>query len=220
MFVGHYSASFVIKKADSSIPLWLLFVAAQFIDILWATFILTGTEKMRIVPGFTASNPLDLYYMPYTHSLAGALFWAVLAGIIYLLWKRFSKLSALLVGVAVFSHWILDLVVHRPDLSLYDDTLKMGLGLWNYPIVSLMLEMALLAGSTIFYLAGNARVNRSERKRIILFVAVLVVIGVINLLLPPPPSTGIFAIEALASYIAFALVAFWIEKKAGHSHGR
>jgi hypothetical protein len=220
MFVGHYSASFILKKADKNIPLWLLFAAAQFVDILWASFILTGTEKMRIIPGFTASNPLDLYYMPYTHSLAGALFWAALAGVGYLFWKRGSKLSAFLLGMAVLSHWLLDLIVHQPDLSLYDDTLKMGFGLWNYPIISLFLEMVLLTGSAFFYLYRNTGVHRSERKKTIAFVTVLVVVGVINLVLPPPASAGIFAVEALASYIAFALVAFWIEYKAKPRYAR
>ena len=82
MFVGHYSASFAAKAADQRIPLWLLFIAVQFVDVMWAIFVLLGIEKVRIVPGITASNPLDLYYMPYTHSLIGAVGWAVLAGLL------------------------------------------------------------------------------------------------------------------------------------------
>ena len=73
MFVGHYGVSFATKKADPSIPLWVLFLAVKWLDVLWAPLVILGIEKVRIVPGFTATNPLDLYYMPYTHSLVAAL---------------------------------------------------------------------------------------------------------------------------------------------------
>ncbi len=80
MFTGHYSFSFVSGKSATGkhkrIPLWLLFIAVQFIDVLWSIFVLLGIEKVRIVPGITASNALDLYYMPYTHSLLGVLCWS------------------------------------------------------------------------------------------------------------------------------------------------
>src|SRR5215470_7739893 len=79
MFVGHYGPAFAAKAVRKSIPLWVLFIAVQFVDVLWAIFVLLGIEKVRIVPGITAASPLDLYYMPYTHSLVGALGWSVLA---------------------------------------------------------------------------------------------------------------------------------------------
>ena len=79
MFTGHYSFSFAGKSAERRIPLWLLFLAVQWIDVMWSIFVLLGIEKVRIVPGITASNALDLYYMPYTHSLAGVLCWSALA---------------------------------------------------------------------------------------------------------------------------------------------
>src|SRR5262244_3621667 len=79
MFVGHYGPSFAGKALDNRIPLWLLFLAVQFVDVLWGIFVLLGIEKVRIVPGITASSPLDLYYMPYTHSLVGALGWSLFA---------------------------------------------------------------------------------------------------------------------------------------------
>src|SRR5438270_13611745 len=115
MFVGHYSVAFAVKSHENKIPLWVLFVAVQLLDFLWAPFVLLGIEKVRIVPGITATSPLDLYYMPYTHSLIGALVWSGLAFAIYKAGRRgkSSNADALLVSFAVFSHWILDLVVHR-----------------------------------------------------------------------------------------------------------
>ncbi len=88
MFVGHYGVSFAAKKIDPSVPLWMLFIAVQLLDVAWAPFVLAGIEKVCIVPGITASNPLDLYYMLYTHSLVAALLWSAGAFVIYRLWMR------------------------------------------------------------------------------------------------------------------------------------
>ena len=160
MFVGHYGVSFAAKKAEPRVPLWVLFIAVQVLDVLWAPFVLLGIEKVRIVPGITASNPLDLYYMPYTHSLLAAIGWSVVAFLAY----RFAVRSAppraaAIVGLAVFSHWVLDFLVHRPDLPLYDNTAKVGLGLWNLPAVAFGLEAVLLFGAMGLYLrhTGVAR---------------------------------------------------------------
>ncbi|MFY9573103.1 MAG: hypothetical protein WAV20_17015, partial [Blastocatellia bacterium] len=99
MFVGHYGPSFAIKALDGSIPLWLLFIAVQFVDVLWGICVLLGVEKVRIIPGITATNPLDLYYMPYTHSLAGAAVWSGLALIAYRFLPGLSRWgAAVLVG--------------------------------------------------------------------------------------------------------------------------
>jgi hypothetical protein len=217
MFIGHYGASFIIKKADKRIPLWVLFLAVQLLDVLWAPFILLGIEKMRIAPGFTASNPFDLYYMPYTHSLVGSLFWALLFGFIYFFWKRTTGMTAFLVGLAVFSHWLLDLIVHQPDLSLYDDTLKIGFGLWNFPILSIFLEISFLIGSVLFYFYQNNYLRSKERKKIIALVVALIVFALVNLFVPPPLFPAAFAMEALGSYIMITLAAFWVEKTSGQN---
>src|SRR5215467_9200301 len=106
MFIGHYSVSFAGKAADKRIPLWLLFLAVQFVDVMWGIFVLLGIEKVRIVPGITASNALDLYYMPYTHSLVGAIGWAILAALICQFFPRLrGGRTGLILALAVFSHW-------------------------------------------------------------------------------------------------------------------
>ena len=127
MFVGHYGPSFAGKGMRKSIPLWVLFIAVQLLDVFWSIFVLLGIEKVRIVPGITAANPLDLYYMPYTHSLVGAMLWALGAALVYYVWRRADGWgAATLVGAAVFSHWVLDVVVHRPDMPLYDNSLRLA----------------------------------------------------------------------------------------------
>lgn len=210
MFVGHYGVSFPAKKVEPSIPLWVLFLAVQFLDVLWAPFILLGIEKVRIVPGITASNPLDLYYMPYTHSLLAALLWSCACGVAYQYVARPSRRRAgFVIGLAVFSHWVLDFIVHRPDLPLYDNSDKVGLGLWNTPALAFGLEAALLFGGMWLYLRG--RPGRSLGT-----VALgVVMLGIQAYLFfgPPPASDRAAAATALVAYAVFAVVIWWLQDR-------
>jgi hypothetical protein len=203
MFVGHYGVGFASKKLASSVPLWVLFIAVQFLDVLWAPFVLLGIEKVRIVPGITASNPLDLYYMPYTHSLVAALLWSFVAFAIYrVLMRHDGNLPAVVVGAAVFSHWILDFVVHRPDLALYDNTAKVGLGLWNLPAFALGLEVVLLFGGMCLYFSQGAQ----HRVATAVFGIIMVAIQTVVFFGPPPPSDKAAAVTAIVAYLLFAIV--------------
>jgi hypothetical protein len=215
MFVGHYGVSFVLKSIDRKIPLWMLFVAVQFVDVLWSVFVIVGIEKVRIVPGITASNPLDLYYMPYTHSFIAAIVWSLISLLVYRLISNFGGIQeALLVSLAVFSHWFLDLLVHRPDLPLYNDTYKVGLGLWNYPAIAFLLEIGLLFTGIILYLRSTVAASALGKYGMVIFGVIMVIVQAILFFGSPltHSSTGTAAI-ALASYIAFACVAYWLSKK-------
>ena len=218
MFVGHYGVSFAAKRVAPRIPLWALFIAVQLLDVFWAPFVLLGIEKVRIVPGITASNALDLYYMPYTHSLVAALLWsgaALLVCRLFVTWARVGK-AAFVVALAVFSHWILDLVVHRPDLPLYDNTAKVGLGLWNVPAVAFALEAGLLFGGMWLYF-GTGLV---PRMRMAVFGLVMLAVQAYVFLGPPPVSDKAAALTALAAYGVFAAVVARLEKPSRvHSHG-
>ena len=219
MFVGHYSVAFAVKSDENRIPLWVLFVAVQLLDFLWAPFVLLGIEKVRIVPGITATSPLDLYYMPYTHSLTGALVWSGLAFAIYRVsaGARVSRIAALLVGFAVFSHWILDLIVHRPDLAIYDDTLKVGFALWNYKALEFGLEIGILVLGIIICLKRNI-LSVARKIGVIFFGAVLVLIQTQSTFGSRPLSSdrGV-AVTALIFYTLFAGVAFLLEKRRGNA---
>ena len=208
MFVGHYGVSFAAKKAEPAIPLWVLFIAVQLLDVLWAPFVLLGIEKVRIVPGITASNPLDLYYMPYTHSLLAAIGWSVVAFLVYRAVRPVPPRAAAIVGVAIFSHWVLDFLVHRPDLPLYDNTAKVGLGLWNLPAVALGLEALLLFGAMWLFLRHTAR-----RTAMLVFGVVMLGIQAYVFFGPPPSSDKAAAGTAFASYVIFALVIRALERR-------
>ncbi|MFY9601157.1 MAG: hypothetical protein WB540_17280 [Pseudolabrys sp.] len=212
MFIGHYGPSLACKAWKPAIPLWVLFVAVQLVDIIWALLVLLGIEKARIVPGITATNPFDLYYMPFTHSLPGATFWSVGAAVAYRAMAPAQKwTAAVIVGGAVFSHWILDLIVHRPDLALYDDAYKVGFGLWNYPAIAFVLEIALLFGGIVLYMRATAPVDAIGRYGMVILGGIAVVLQAYVFFGPPPVSDTAFALTALELYFAFAVAVYWLE---------
>jgi hypothetical protein len=215
MFVGHYGISFAAKRADRTIPLWVLFIAVQLLDVIWAPLIILGVEKVRIVPGITASNPLDLYYMPYTHGLLAAIAWSIVGGFAYTLAFRPPALrSSVIVGLAVFSHWVLDFIVHRPDLPLYNNSMKVGLGLWNHPALALGLEMLLLFGGIWLFFRGRL----SQSMGTFVFGALMVCLQAYLFFGPPPVSDKAAAWSAIACYAAFALVIWWmVDRRAARA---
>lgn len=215
MFIGHYSVSFVAKAADTRIPLWVLFLATQLVDIFWAVFILLGIEKLGSAPDITANPSLDLSYMPYTHSLLASVLWSGAAVVVYKLLRSTdgSWRMGVIVGLSVFSHWVLDLLVHRPDLPLYDNTLKVGLGLWNYPIIAFLLEAGLLAGGLVLYLRATAPGTQAGRYGMLVFGAVLILFQASIFFGTVLSSPVAVAITGLASYFAFAGAAYWLEKQ-------
>jgi hypothetical protein len=211
MFVGHYSVAFAARTERNKIPLWLLFVAVQLLDFLWAPFVFLGFKKVRIALGITATSPLDLYYMPYTHSLIGALVWSALAAFVYKLVRgaKASSSAALIIALAVFSHWILDLIVHRPDLPIYDDTLKVGFGLLNYKGAEFATEIALLVLGIALYLKRNV-IKSAERKiGIVVFGVVLILVQTQTTFWGWPLSSN----RIVAITMLFAAIAFVLEKQ-------
>jgi len=144
MFIGHYGLGFMIKRKFSEIPLWILFLSVQLMDIVAFIMVFFGVERAayRNSENPFLTNNLDL---PYSHSLVGALLLAAILYLILIMIKR--KPLALIVALCVLSHWVIDFIVHTPDLSIFFGYIKTGLGLWNYPYLSFGLEIVLvLAG--------------------------------------------------------------------------
>ncbi|MDX1432630.1 MAG: hypothetical protein R3286_09295 [Gammaproteobacteria bacterium] len=215
MLAGHYSASFALKAVDKSVPLWALFVAVQLMDVLWVTLILLGVEKVRVDPAL-ASVPLDLYYMPWSHSLPAVV---VVCAAVFALYRllvppRGVNRPALVVAAAVGSHWVLDVLVHRPDLPLYDDTLKIGLALWNHPGAAFALEVALLVGGLWLYLRATKPVSARGRYGFAVFTVALIAVQAALVFGPVPPwlTPPVVAVTLLVFYFLTAGVAAWLER--------
>ncbi len=216
MFIGHYGPAFAGKAAGAAIPLWVLFVAVQWMDYGWAVLVLAGIEKFRVVPGFTEGSPLDLYYMPYTHSLLGALLLsAVLGAIAAAFLKARRMLVFWVVAGAVFSHWLLDLVVHVPDLPLYDDSAKIGFGAWRHLWLSLPLELISLALGAWLYGRWVPTRRRGGDRWLWALAAAMAALEVYAAFAPPPASTHDTPISALAAYTILAALAALVDRARG-----
>jgi membrane-bound metal-dependent hydrolase YbcI (DUF457 family) len=218
MFIGHYSAAFAAKGIERQVPLWIFVLAVQLVDVGWSILVLLGIEKVRIVPGFMAGSPLDLYYMPYTHSLLATFIWgAVVFALARFLPGAGRARAAAIVALAVMSHWLLDLLVHAQDLALYDDTMKMGFGLWNYPLFENTLELLLLYAAYVFFCRGAT--SRQARATLNL-VVVMTILQVVNIFMPPPPSAQVMAVMALLSYGVLTVMAWRAERAPATADSR
>jgi membrane-bound metal-dependent hydrolase YbcI (DUF457 family) len=210
MFIGHYAVALAAKKAAPRTSLGTLFVAAQLVDLLWPALLLLGLEHVRIDPGNTAVTPLDFYDYPITHSLAGAVLWSLLLGVLYHVIRRDVR-GSLVVGACVFSHWILDFVTHRPDLPLwFTGTMRVGAGLWNSVAGTFVVEAGMFVAGVVMYLNTTRSRDRTGMYAFWSLIVMLFAIYCGNLLGPPPPDAGTIAVAGNAAWL-FVLWAYWAD---------
>ncbi len=211
MFVGHFGLAFAAKRASPRSSLATLFAATAFLDLVWPVLVLAGIEKVRIEPGITAFSPFDFVSYPWSHSAAMALLWSVLFGGVVLAATR-DRASALVSGALVFSHWVLDLIVHRPDLPLWPGGPRVGLGLWYSVAATLAVEGALfVAGVWIYSTATQARdrIGRWALGALIVFLAAAYLSGLDG---SPPPSPAAVAWVGVAAVVILLPWAAWIDR--------
>jgi hypothetical protein len=210
MFVGHYAASFVAKSAEPEAPLWTYFTAAQLLDIGWSALVMAGVEKMHVDPALPGSV-FDLYYMPWTHSLPGAVLWSVAGGLLCLALLRVSRRAAIFIGLVVFSHWLLDLVVHRPDLQLWLTGPKVGFALWNAPVLEEAIEMGLLAIAAAIWIPGHLR-RGGARWSAPALLTLLVVMQAFVVAMPPHGGNIAIGLTVLVAYLVISTGAYFTER--------
>src|SRR5579859_6763727 len=176
MFVGHYGVALAARGAEKRLPLWVYFLAVQWVDLVWTVLVYVGIERVSVEPGVNPSGPLVFDYYPYTHSLAADLCWAAIA---YMGYRAYTKRQGSLrvgafLALAVLSHWFLDLIVHQPDLDLYDESRKFGLGLWNFPRVELAVELLLLSAGLVYYFKKSPELTKARRITLVALCLVIV----------------------------------------------
>ncbi|MEE2690975.1 MAG: hypothetical protein VX640_05460 [Pseudomonadota bacterium] len=209
MFIGHYGPALAGKSAAKAVPLWALFVAVQFLDYLWGLFIVLGVERMRIEPGFTTMSPLDLYDMPWTHSLLMAGVWSLILGAGWAAMTKSQKaLGGLVMGLAVLSHWFLDLLMHVPDLPLWPDGPKVGFGAWRNEWLTLVLEFGVLALGCAFYLGATKPKGAMGRVGPVLLALIMLGVYWFSLTGPLPSRPNEAGLMAIFAYTLMALLAW------------
>ena len=210
MFLGHFGLALAAKKVAPRPSLGTLVLAAQLADGVWPILLLLGWERVAIEPGITAVTPLDFVSYPYTHSLVATVLWAaLLAGGYYAL--RRDRKGALWLAALVCSHWVLDFVSHRPDLPLWPDGPRVGLGLWYSLPATLAVEFALFGAGVWIYASATRARDRRGSVLLWLFVAVLAALYLAAVFGPPPPSVQALAISGLAGWL-FVAWAYWIDR--------
>lgn len=213
MFIGHFAIGLLAKKNNPLPSLAMMFIAVQLLDLIWPVLVLFGIESLSIDPGNTKLTHLSFDYYPYSHSLLAALFWSVLFGTCYFVFTKNRK-GSLILGGLVMSHWILDFITHRPDLPLspFAET-KVGLGLWNYPILEIFLELLVFGVGAFLYFKSP---NFKRKIAFWILIIFLLVVHLMNLFGPPPPNTMAVAWSANLMWIII-IWAWWIEKKRASS---
>jgi hypothetical protein len=205
VFIGHFALGFAAKRAAPKTSLALLFVAAQLADLLWPALLAVGLEQVRIDPGNTAFTPLDFVSYPYSHSLALLAAWAVLLALVV-------RSAPLVVALLVVSHWLLDWMTHRPDMPLYPDGPRYGLGLWNSIPATVAIELAMFAAGVWMYARSTRPRDAAGRWGFVTFVAFLLVAYATNVVGPPPPSVTAIWIASITGAAILLAWSWWLDR--------
>ena len=224
MFMGHYGPAVWDTqrgKGEVLVPLWIGFIAVQFIDVIWACLTILGIEG-----GVRMTGDEPLSNIPYSHSLVTALIWSAIGGFLFKIFRPKAGAKGFWVIFAlVFSHWVFDLIVHRPDLPLWPGSkVELGLGIWNWPIVAFVLEIGLLFAAFLYWMRVTTGPKSSAAALLLLF-SFMVIIQFIFITTPGlqlqagtfDPNSGLqgaaLGLSALFTYGVLTAAIAWIERR-------
>lgn len=210
MFLGHFAVGLASKRIAPRTSAALLIAAALFADILWPIFLLLGWEHVRIDPSATRFTPLDFYDYPWSHSLLALLTWATAFALLYWKFSRYA-IGALMIWVAVLSHWLLDWITHRPDMPLYPGSALFGLQLWNSIRWTMIVELSIFVAGVCIYLRSTHARDRIGSYGATAYFIFLTLIYVGNSSGPPPPSVSAILWAGLIGGVILLLWAWWID---------
>ncbi len=166
MIAGHFGFAAVVKSRETRVPLWALMLATVWLDVLFVPLLVMKLETFKNVPGSTGGYGAHIIYADYTHSLLGALVVSAVFGMIFApLWGR---RCAVVLGLVSFSHWVLDLIVHRHDMPIlpgnYGDLPRLGFGLWQFPVASAAIEALLVVLGAWLYCRAASEVTAAAQR--------------------------------------------------------
>jgi hypothetical protein len=209
MFIGHFGVALGAKRIAPQISLGTLILAAQFLDLLWPVFLLLGWEHVRIAPGITKVSPFDFTDYPLSHSLLMVAGWSMILGGVYFATRRNVR-SATVVGLVVASHWVLDFLTHRPDLPLWPNGPRVGLGLWNSWSASISIELILFAAGLMAYGSITRPRDNVGRYAFWALAVFLVFAWISSLVAGAPPNTTALAYGGLSLWL-IVLWGWWAD---------
>jgi hypothetical protein len=210
MFIGHFAIGLAAKSLKPRASLGTYFLAAQFVDLLWPTLLLLNLESVAIAPGITEMTPLDFTSYPYSHSLVMAFAWSAAAFVIFYFLRKDASL-ALLMGLCVASHWMLDFVTHRPDLPLMlNESVKVGLGLWNNKWATVAVEAFMYAAAILMYLKATTAKDKMGSIGFWSLIGFISLIHLGNIFGPPPPDVDAIAWAGHLQWL-FVIWAYWVD---------
>ncbi len=211
MFLGHYAVALGAKRAAPVTSLGTLFAAAALLDLVWPVLVILGLERVSVEPGDTAFTPLRFEHYPLSHSLLMSVVWGIAFGAAYFVFRR-ARSASVVLALLVVSHWLLDAIVHRPDLPLtLTGDKRIGLGLWNSIAGTLAVEFAMFALGLMIYLRMTRARDASGRRGIAAFAVFLLIIYAGAAFGPPPPSSNTVAWSDMGQWLV-VLWAAWLDR--------
>src|SRR5579859_365070 len=211
MFIGHYALGFAAKRAAPRTSLGNLFIAPTLADLLWPVFLLLGAEHVHAVPN--ANSFLTFWFddYPYSHSLFMLIVWGALYGYLYRR-KTGDKRAAVVIGLLVVSHWVLDVITHRPDMPIYPDGPQVGLGLWNSPTATIVVEVLMLIAGVAIYVSTTRARDGIGRWGLWSLAALLLIAYGGSIKSPPPPNNTALGVGGIIFGSVFVLFAWWVDR--------
>ena len=211
MFLGHYALGFGAKKLTPYTSLGTLLLGAELVDLLWPTFLMLGVETVRIAPGITRVTPLDFTSYPWTHSLVMGAVWAGLFAALYTFFRRYPR-GAMVLAALVLSHWLLDVISHRPDMPIWPGGgPRIGLGLWYSLPATLVVEGVLFSLGIWIYATNTEPVDTVGRYSFPAFVITLAALYLASVFGPPPPSASAIAMVGQGQWL-LVMWGYWLDR--------
>jgi hypothetical protein len=211
MFIGHFALGLAAKRVAPRTSLGTLFVAPTLADLLWPIFLLLGWEQARIVPNANPFLHLWLDHIPWSHSLLTLAGWGAAFGLLYRMKTGYAR-GAVVVAALVVSHWVLDVITHRPDMPLYPGSAVVGLGLWNSVAATLLVEGILFAAGVVIYTRATRPIDRIGRCGFWGIMIVLAGSYLSTLFSPPPQDMKTAAVFTIVVSWLFVVFAWWVDR--------
>ncbi len=218
MFAGHIGAALALGRAERRVNPGVFVLAALLLDLVLWIFVLPGWESVAIPANFAGTHQ-PVFVFPYSHGLLAAIAWSLLAGIATVTLYRHLKAerlrAALFMGLAVFSHWLLDALVHAPEMPIAgESSRKLGLGLWNSMPAALFVE-ALITLAGLWLFVATANLSRGKQATLVVVTCVALAFTVIGMTVAPaPPSAAAMAVSSLVTIVLVSALIGWLGKRA------